>query len=69
MIKILGIEHIGIAVKNRDKTSNFFENILGIKNPILEEIIDQKVITEIPQGISQWMPPQHTCLGVSVQVC
>lgn len=47
MIKILGIEHIGIAVKNRDKTSNFFENILGIKNPILEEIIDQKVITEI----------------------
>ena len=47
MIKILGIEHIGIAVKSRDKTSNFFENILGIKNPITEEIKNQKVITEI----------------------
>ena len=47
MIKILGIEHIGIAVKTRDKTSDFFENILGIKNPIIEEIKDQKVITEI----------------------
>ena len=27
--------------------SNFFENILGIKNPISENIQDQKVLTEI----------------------
>ena len=47
MIKILGIEHIGIAVKSKDKMSNFFENILGIKNPITEDVKDQKVLTEI----------------------
>ena len=47
MIKILGIEHIGIAVKSKNKMSNFFENILGIKNPISEDIQDQKVLTEI----------------------
>jgi methylmalonyl-CoA/ethylmalonyl-CoA epimerase len=47
MIKILGIEHIGIALKSKEKTSEFFENIFGIKNPITEEIKDQKVITEI----------------------
>ena len=42
MIRILGIEHIGIAVKSKDKMSNFFENILGIKNPITEDVKDQK---------------------------
>ena len=47
MIKVLGIEHIGIAVKSKNKMSNFFENILGIKNPISEHIQDQKVLTEI----------------------
>tara|TARA_B100000700_G_C14764549_1_gene723717 strand:- start:225 stop:632 length:408 start_codon:yes stop_codon:yes gene_type:complete len=47
MIKVLGIEHIGIAVKSKDKMSNFFENILGIKNPITEDVKDQKVLTEI----------------------
>ena len=47
MIKILGIEHIGIAVKSKNKMSNFFKNILGIKNPLLENIQDQKILTEI----------------------
>jgi len=47
MINILGIEHIGIAVKSKEKMSNFFENILGIKNPISENIKDQKVLTKI----------------------
>ena len=47
MIKILGIEHIGIAVKSGNKLSNFFENILKIKNPINEEINEQKVLTKI----------------------
>ena len=47
MIKVLGIEHIGIAVKSKNKMSNFFENILGIKNPITEDVKDQKVLTEI----------------------
>ena len=47
MIKILGIEHIGIAVKSGNKLSNFFEYILKIKNPINEEINEQKVLTKI----------------------
>jgi len=47
MIKILGIEHIGIAVKSKDKMSDFFEKILGIKNPISEDIKEQKVLTKI----------------------
>ncbi|MAJ43233.1 MAG: methylmalonyl-CoA epimerase [Candidatus Marinimicrobia bacterium] len=46
-MKILGIEHIGIAVKSKDKISNFFENILEIKNPINEDVKDQKVLTQI----------------------
>mgnify|MGYP001242394104 CR=1 FL=1 len=47
MIKILGIEHIGIAVKKRNKLSNFFEKYLEIKNSTIENIKDQKVLTEI----------------------
>ena len=47
MIKILEIEHIGIAVKSKDKMSDFFENILGIKNPISEDVKEQKVLTKI----------------------
>ena len=47
MIKVIGIEHVGIAVKSREKTSNFFKNILGLSNPITENIKDQKVLTEI----------------------
>lgn len=47
MIKILGIEHIGIAVKTRNKLSNFFEKYLEIKNSTIENIKDQKVLTEI----------------------
>ena len=47
MIKVLGIEHIGIAVMSKIKMSNFFENILEIKNPILEDVKDQKVLTKI----------------------
>ena len=50
MIKVLGIEHIGIAVKSKNKMSNFFENILGIKNPKLEDVQDQKILTEISAG-------------------
>ena len=47
MIKVLGIEHIGIAVNSKNEMSDFFENILGIKNPVSENVKEQKVLTEI----------------------
>ena len=44
--KILGIEHVGIAIKD-DVLSHFFSKILGISEVIVEEVKDQQVITEI----------------------
>ena len=45
--KILGIEHIGIAVRDTRKGYKFLKNILGISNTHTEKIIDQGVITDI----------------------
>jgi len=39
------IEHIGIAVKNMEKSIAFYENILGLKCYAIEEVKDQKVKT------------------------
>lgn len=46
-MKILGIEHIGIALKERKSTSIFLNEILGLENSKVENIPDQKVMTEI----------------------
>jgi len=46
-MKILGIEHIGIAVGNLEKNAPFWKLLLNNNDPITEEIIDQKVVTEI----------------------
>ena len=45
--KILGIEHVGIAVDDAKKPANVFGKLLGIKNTATEEVADQKVITDI----------------------
>ena len=45
--KVLGIEHIAVAVNDMDNPSNFFGNLLGINNTSKEEVEDQKVITDI----------------------
>ena len=45
--KILGIEHVGMAVKNLDDLSNVFSDILGLECIGSEEVKDQKVITDI----------------------
>ena len=47
--KILGIEHVGMAVKNLDGLSNIFSDILGLEFTGSEEIKDQQVITDIYQ--------------------
>ena len=45
--KILGIEHVAIAVSSLKEPSKVFGNILGIDNTSTEEVIDQKVVTDI----------------------
>ena len=45
--KILGIEHVGIAVENHDGISNIFSDILGLGYSGREWIEDQQVNTSI----------------------
>ena len=46
-MKILGIEHVGIATDNLDKGYRFWNLILGIKKTHSEEVENQGVITDI----------------------
>ena len=45
--KILGIEHVGMAVDSLDGLSNVFSDILGLDCIGSEKVKDQKVITDI----------------------
>ena len=45
--KILGIEHVGIAVDDLNGISNVFGDLLGLKLSSREKIDDQQVITDI----------------------
>ena len=45
--KILGIEHIAIAVNDLNSPADLFGNLLGIEHTSTEEVEDQKVITDI----------------------
>ena len=45
--KILGIEHVGIAVKSLDGLSDIFSDILSLEFTGSEEVKDQQVITDI----------------------
>ena len=47
--KILGIEHVGIAVSDRDASYSFFGKLLGIPLSGSEDVKDQKVMTDILQ--------------------
>ena len=46
-MKILGIEHIGIAVDNLKKNAPFWNKILDIKYSKTENVTEQGVITDI----------------------
>ena len=46
-MKILGIEHIGIAVDDLNKTSSFWGNILNILHTHTEVVESEKVKTTI----------------------
>ena len=45
--KILGIEHVGMAVKKLDGLSDVFSDIFGLEFLGSEEVIDQQVMTDI----------------------
>lgn len=45
--KVLGIEHVAVAVENVETPSNFFGSLLGIPYTSSEKIVDQKVNTHI----------------------
>lgn len=44
-MKLTHIEHIGIAVKDLDKSIRFYEDVLGLACYAIEEVKDQKVKT------------------------
>ena len=46
-MKILGIEHIGIAVNDLDTSSPFWSHILNLKHKCKETVQDQGVLTDI----------------------
>ncbi len=46
-MKILGIEHLGIAVESIDKSAPFWKHILQITHSSTEDVIDQGVIADI----------------------
>jgi len=45
--KILGVEHVGIAVEDLNGISDIFGDLLGLKLSSREKIDDQQVITDI----------------------
>ena len=46
-MKILSIEHLGIAVDSIDKAAPFWKHILSISHRSTENVIDQGVVTDI----------------------
>ena len=46
-MKILGIEHVGIAIESMEEDASFWNLLLNNCNTISEKVNDQKVITEI----------------------
>ena len=45
--KILGIEHVAIAVNDLNQPADVFGNLLGIPHTSTEDVEDQKVLTDI----------------------
>lgn len=46
-MKILGIEHVAIALEERDEPARFFQQLLGIESRTTEEVAGQQVVTDI----------------------
>ena len=46
-MKVIGIEHIGIAVEDLEKNASFWKNIIGLKHCGIEDVDGQGVYTDI----------------------
>ena len=46
-MKVIGIEHIGIAVEDLEKNASFWKNIIGLKHCGIEDVDGQGVLTDI----------------------
>ena len=46
-MKVVGVEHIGIAIKDLEKDAPFWSKVLGIEQTKTEDVDDQGVITDI----------------------
>ncbi|PCJ14150.1 MAG: methylmalonyl-CoA epimerase [Candidatus Neomarinimicrobiota bacterium] len=46
-MKILGIEHVGIAVESLDESSPFWREVLGISHRTTETVESEGVVTDI----------------------
>ena len=46
-MKVIGIEHIGIAVDDLKKNASFWKNIIGLKHRGVEDVDSQGVLTDI----------------------
>ncbi len=46
-MKILGIEHVAVAVEDLEEPARIFHQLLGIRDRKTEEVADQQVITDI----------------------
>ncbi|UCH63856.1 MAG: methylmalonyl-CoA epimerase [Fidelibacterota bacterium] len=46
-MKVLGIEHVAVAVEDLDAPARIFHELLGITSRTTEEVGDQQVITDI----------------------
>jgi len=46
-MKIIGIEHIAVAVEDLEEPARVFHELLGIRDRQTGEVIDQRVITDI----------------------
>jgi methylmalonyl-CoA/ethylmalonyl-CoA epimerase len=53
-MKILGVDHIGIAAEDMDGSVNFYTQVLGLEMTGVEEVAEQKVRTAfLPVGQSE----------------
>ena len=46
-MKVIGIEHIGIAVDDLKKNASFWKNIIGLKHRGIEDVYSQGFLTDI----------------------
>ena len=57
MFKVLGIDHIGVAVKDLEEGKSFWSDVIGIPCTNQETVAEQKVTTTFHPTISRTQLP------------